>query len=183
MIHAPAIVPDLHHVLPRMRPADRREVYAGRWTDDPADVVADLVALAPLRLFLETFFARDGEPVALIGAHAISPGVADIMMVATDRWAEVSFRATRWAHREGKGRLTEAGIRRAQCRAHADHDVSIGWLQHLGMVAEGTATALGRDGEDFVLFAWLNPAFRPAEPVLPFRRFRTVAAAAPHLGA
>lgn len=154
MIVLPASEADVHFVVTFMREADRREVYAGRWTDEPADLVADIELSRPMMIRLEALCADDAEPVALLGVWLKSPGVGTGLMLATDRWGEIARAAHRHVLRRFLPLVCAPNLHRLECQAHVEHAVSRRWLARLGFVEEGIARALGKHGEDFVHCAW-----------------------------
>lgn len=154
MMVVPASAGDVAYVVTHMRAADRREVYAGRWTDEPADLVADIEASRVMMIRLEALLAADGLPVALLGVWLKSPGVGIGLMVATDRWGEIAAAAHRYVLRRFLPLACAPNLRRLECQAHVEHAVSRRWLARLGFVEEGLARSVGKNGEDFVHLAW-----------------------------
>lgn len=157
MIVRPATRDDVAHVVDRMRPADRREVFASRWTDDPADLIEDIELSRAMMIRLDALLAADGEPVALLGVWLKTPGVGSALMIATERWGEIAAAAHRHVLRRFLPFVCAPNLRRLECLAHLGHAVSRAWLARLGFVEEGVARALGKHGEDFVHCAWFPP--------------------------
>jgi hypothetical protein len=148
---------DVAWVVANMRDLDRREVFAGRWTDEPADLVEDIETSRAMLIRLDALCTAAGEPVALLGAWLSSPGVGHALMIATDHWAEIAALAHRYVVKRFLPLVCAPNLRRLECRAWAGHHVSRAWLERLGFVEEGFCHALGKGGEDFVQFAWFPP--------------------------
>lgn len=156
MIVRDATALDIETVVTDMRAADAREVYAGRFTDDPAALIADLAAARRYAIVFLALCAGEFDPIALIGAHLRAPGVAAVTMIATDRWAEIAWPATRYVIRTAIPVFLAPNVHRAQCEAWEGNDVSRAWLETLGFEAEGTLQAYGKNRDNFVQYAWLN---------------------------
>lgn len=157
MIVAPLTPAALVHICANMRAMDAAEVFATRYGEDRAELVGQLVAGLSLVAFAACLNADDGEPVAFVALWPLCPGVASINLLATDRWGEIAPAAHRFCLRTVRDTVCASAFRRVECRALAAHSVSRAWLARCGLVEEGVLTALGRNGEDFVQMAWLNP--------------------------
>jgi hypothetical protein len=146
---APLTYPDALWVAERMREWDAREVYAGRWTDDPADVARDVASCR-----MGWSVSADGAPAAVLGARPIHPGVWSVWMFATPAWPRVSLSVTRFVKRVMIPALRATGAHRAQCASIEGHEEAHRWLEFLGAVRESTLHRFGRNGEDFHLYRW-----------------------------
>jgi hypothetical protein len=142
---------DLLFVARHMRGADRAEIFATRFDDDPAALAAEILAADPLGAILA---AADGAAVAAIGASENWPGNWSVWMFATDRWPEVARAATRFALVRLRPALHRLGARRAECRSMAGHKSAQRWLRRLGARIEAVYPAFGRQGETFIGFVF-----------------------------
>ena len=90
-------------VAERMRDADRAEIFATRGNDDADAVARETIAYA--RLGCVSWWdgpAGEGsstEPVAVVCAIPLWPGVWSVGCYATDKWAHVAPATTRWIAR------------------------------------------------------------------------------------
>lgn len=159
MIVRPATPADIAAICADLRPADAREVFATRWGDDPAELAGELAALLPRAVLAQALCGTDGAAIALVGFWMAGPGFGSASLIATRRWGEIAPTAHRHCRRVVMARAAPAAFRRLECRSLADHGAAHRWLRSLGFAEEARLRALGRDGEDFVQFAWLNPAF------------------------
>ncbi|HQF30633.1 MAG TPA: hypothetical protein PLJ34_04220 [Hyphomicrobiales bacterium] len=155
----PATLEAVTDVARRMRDVDRREIFAGRFSDgrtleDLAGLAAHLMAGADFALRSEILALDDGTPVASLGAWVLSPGVASVHMFATDDWARIWRPATRYCRKEFIPFVLVPNVHRAECRPWAEHIGARRWLRHLGFVEEGVARSFGKNGEDFIYMAW-----------------------------
>ncbi|TDQ82503.1 hypothetical protein A8950_2326 [Dongia mobilis] len=142
---------DLLFVARHMRMADRAEIFATRFDDDPVALVAEILATDPMGAILA---AADGAAVAAIGASEMWPGNWSVWMFATDRWPEVALAATRFAQTRLRPALHRLGARRAECRSMAGHEMAQSWLLRLGARVEAVYPAFGRDGQTFIGFVF-----------------------------
>ncbi|WP_320500933.1 hypothetical protein [Dongia rigui] len=132
-----------------MRAPDRHEIFATRFDEDVAALVADLAEGHPVGAVMA---AADGTPVAVLGGTEMWPGLWSLWMFATDRWPEVARAATRFAKRELWPALLALGLRRGECRSAAQHTMAHRWIRHLGGVQESIHPAFGKGGETFIGF-------------------------------
>lgn len=143
------------HVLHRLRPRDHSEIFALRF-DSPGAPDLDQYAAELLAVpgFSWMAHASDGEPVAIIGARPVWPGVWAVFAFGTDRWSEVMRLLTRHVLRFMQGALVRSGAHLAFCFAAAEHTDAREWLTRMGARAENTMTEWGRGREDYVMYAW-----------------------------
>lgn len=136
-------------VAAKMRAPDRHEIFATRFDEDAAALVADLMAGDPVGAIIA---AEDDTPVAVLGATEMWPGLWSMWMFATDRWPEVARAATRFAKEEMWPALLALGLRRGECRSAVQHQMAHRWLRHLGGVQESIHPAYGKGGETYIGF-------------------------------
>ncbi|MBS7703184.1 hypothetical protein [Chelatococcus asaccharovorans] len=159
MFIRPATVADIEHICRNLRPIDRHEVMAVRFNDDPDALVDDILMLGPRKLGLFALADAGREPVALVGAHLMTPTTAAASMIATARWNAIARPAHRWVRRVFMPAVLAPHVARAECRVWDGNTVARRWLRRLGFAEEGRAPALGRHGEAYVQCAWINPSW------------------------
>ncbi len=152
----PLTVPLVLAVAERMRPLDRAEVYATRRSEDPGELAE---VAAGWSRFGAVAATPAGTPAAAIGAVELWPGVWSVWMFATAEWPAVAIAVTRYARRMLPRQLLEAGAHRAECRSLASHEAAHRWMRSIGARREGELAGYGKDGEDFVTFAWRRVDF------------------------
>lgn len=141
--------PALAYVARHMRAADRDEIFATRWGDDPNDLVQ-----AALRGGSFAWVASLDRPIAALGAIPMWNGVWSVWMFATDDFRRIRFGLTRFVVRDMIPALRAGGAHRAECRSLATHTEAHRWLEMLGATREATLRGYGRAGEDFELYVW-----------------------------
>lgn len=149
---------DIFEVIHALRSRDLVEVDAVRFEGSATSIAEAMIASRGTRVADLCLATDEGHAVALIGGGLTSPRVMSVYMVATDRWPEIALAATRWAKVEGIGRALSAIVNRAECRCWEGHTVARRWLERLGFQLEGRHPLVGKHGEAFVTYAWLNPA-------------------------
>lgn len=150
---APITLDSAASVARRMREWDRREIYATRFTEDPLDLARHC------NIFTKyTWTASLGDdPVAVLGAVPLHPNVWSVFAFATDRFPEIAFPLTKFVRNAMIPALAlYEGVRRAQCLSLAGHTDAHRWLTLLGAHQESVVPQFGKEGEDFLVFAWLN---------------------------
>lgn len=99
---------------------------------------------------------HDGLPAALIGALNIHDGVWGLFGFGTDHWKKVWMSVTKVARKDMMQAVLETGAHRAQCMSPATHTDTHRWLERLGATHRVEMPAYGKNGEDYVMFAWLR---------------------------
>ena len=151
------VAPDpLQHILANLRPDDKEEIEAIRGEGFDSWKVALQICQLALTCDGWIFWRTDtGEPVAVLGAYAMTPAVAGCWAFGTDGWDRVVRSVTRQAKRVMVPALLKAGFHRAECRALSKREDTKLWLTSLGWKEEAVLSEFGIRREDFTLFAWL----------------------------
>jgi hypothetical protein len=140
------------HILANLRPHDRHEILAQRWNDDMEALADDVMAMACNPLW--RVYLADGEPVALIGATLVRPGVCAVGGFGTTRWSRVLRPLSRYVMDELIPALLSGGVHRAETYVMAANKTNLRWITALGGEVEGVLRGYGRGGEDFVALGW-----------------------------
>jgi hypothetical protein len=137
-------------VAARMRAGDRDEIFATRWDDDPEKIAEETMACAQFGCVAW----HAAEPVAVVCAMPLWPGVWTVAMYATTRWPAVVLAVTRWLRRELMPDVTASGAHRVECRSLATHVMAHRWLERLGARREALLIDYGRNREAYYIYAW-----------------------------
>lgn len=149
----PITLTAVEYVCLNMREIDRREVYGMRTHDDPFLLAKEIIAVAPFGRV--AIAEHEGRPAAIIGVTPLWPGVWSAWAFGTDEWDRVAIKLTRHALRVLKPFLLERGAHRMQCESRIGHSDAHRWIQALGARPESVLRGYGRDGTDYVQFAWV----------------------------
>lgn len=141
-------------VAAKARDIDRQEILATSGADDLVSHIAYLEHMPTLGVCV----LKDEEPVCVVGAAYLWPGVVSVFMFATDRWKEVAIETTRFVRKVLLPSLRDAGIHRLQCFSLATHTEAHDWLRFLGADGEQVQPEYGKNREDFVLFTMSRAA-------------------------
>lgn len=155
----------LCHIAANLRDDDRREVFATQENDDLGNFVRMIGFAAGLPGGVWVHRAKDGEPVAMQGYWRMWPGVCSVWAFGTSRWPEIVLGMTRHSRRVIFPQILREGYHRAECRALRDRADTGRWLPLLGLKPEAVLAGLGRQREDFILYAWVRPW--PVPPTSP----------------
>lgn len=134
-----------------MRPEDREEIYATRWSDSPIDLAEDTMAIPGAKWVAHV--AGLG-PVAAYGAAPMWPGVWSLWLYGTPHFHRIGGRLSRHLLRVMLPGLAIAGAHRAEARSLSTHTQAHQWLERLGGQREATLKGFGKRGEDFYVYAW-----------------------------
>lgn len=141
---------DALYVAANMREWDKKEIYATRWNDDPSEVASDCVGCGDF-----VWTAALNEPIAIIGASPLRPGVWQVFMFATDNFSKIALSLTKFAKRVIIPALRSSGAHRIECKSMEGHIDAQNWLEFFGANKESTLTNYGRNQEDFHQYTYL----------------------------
>jgi hypothetical protein len=143
----------LFRVTAHLRESDRRECFATRFHDDPAELAREIDSYRPLAL--SWLVCINQEPVASLGAILVWPGHWNVWAFGTSRWGQAARAITKHVRRVMIPMLLEIGAKSVAAYVHAAHTQACAWLEFLG--AKGTLLSKwGKNGEDFVLYRWFR---------------------------
>ncbi len=155
MLLAPLTDGDLLFIARNMRPADRAEIYATRWGDDPNWLVDDCLTVSQ-GPGAYAVIAGIERPIAVVGAVQSWPGVFDVWAFGTPEFQRIGFALTKHIRRVMIPLLIERGAHRAHCRSLSSHTDAHDWLRMLGAheKRDKEFKGWGKNGEDFKMFEW-----------------------------
>jgi hypothetical protein len=158
----------LSHIITNLRPEDREEIEAVRGKGfDRLRMSMELCQLAATHDGWIFWNGATDEPIAALGAWAMTPKVAGCWAFGTVDWPLAVKAVTKHVRKIMIPGLLQAGFHRAECRALASREDTERWLTGLGWRAEAVLVGFGVRREDFTLFAWIaneQPADHPQEP-------------------
>jgi hypothetical protein len=137
-----------------MRPRDLAELSAVSYVEsrqDAADVLAGRYADHPN---VECALWR-GEPVAIGGLLWTRPNVASLLFYATPAFPKVVVGLTRYIQVTALARA-KAHAHRIECFSLSTYAEMRQWVESFGLEREATLRQFGRNGEDFIVYAWLR---------------------------
>ena len=141
----------LTHIVRNLRPRDRREIFALRWTDDEDELINDLCRNMGA---MWRVWSWDQEPVAVNGVIPVRPGVVIAGAFGTDRWRFTLRAMTQWSLNYVIPALKHSNYHRGEAYVLASNTDSRRWLEFLGARPESLLKAFGREREDFLLYVW-----------------------------
>lgn len=151
----PATLRDLTWIAAHMRPEDWAEIAPiGAEGIEPHDV-AWQASQSP-----EAWVARwKDQPVAALGVQPLVATVLNAWAFGTKALWRAVPALTRFVLEERVPDWLRVGITRVEARSIAGHDRAHRWM--IAMGAHPTpCRSFGRNGEDYVMFAWLAEEFR-----------------------
>jgi hypothetical protein len=153
----PEIDDAIRYVCRNLRADDRAEQFAARFDDDADKLAAEIIHDRPIALKQCVLLTDDGTPAVVVAAYIAGPGLARFHMCSTGRVGEIARQGHRWGRQRFIPAVLVPNVRRAEARILASHALARRWVAACGFIEEGLVHRLGRNGEDFVQVAWLNP--------------------------
>jgi hypothetical protein len=127
-------------------------VLATHWSDDAADLAQPIAfSREPLSW---CFLGADDEPIALLGANQLWPGMWAPWAMATPRFDEIGWAVTRFVKRHMIPQMIELGFNRAECRTLESNVEAQRWLERLGAICESENPRVGKNNETFRTFVF-----------------------------
>lgn len=155
---------DVSFVAAHMRDADRREIYCQRADDNARAMAVTMTYTSPVHCYAAF---EEGSPVAVFGAGELHPNMWTAWAFGTPRMRRAIPAVSRHIRNEMIPAILEAGAYRCEVRSIIDHDIAHRWLEGLGAVRESKLPGYGKNGEDFVLFAWRRDQFADLAEAVP----------------
>lgn len=151
-----ATVGDVRAVALAMRATDFSEFRATSYTEDRQYLAHDLSLKYGGRDDVLVGMADD-QPVCIGGTIEAWPGVLSLLFFATDDFPLIGRGITRWIRRELFPRYLASGVHRIQAVSHGEHTDAHAWLRSLGLRQEAVFRGFGRERQDFIQFAKVQP--------------------------
>jgi hypothetical protein len=148
---------DVRYVAERMRDRDREEFMAVSPFDHHDALVEGIVERYGEHPDVVVAHWQNG-PVAVGGIVHHRPKVGTLLFFATDDLPQIGSDLTRFIVKSLFPGYTRAGTHRIECASIAGYEETHRWLSVLGLKKEADMPKYGRDGQDFVQFAWVRGA-------------------------
>jgi hypothetical protein len=145
----------LEFICMNMRECDKEELYALRTYDNPLQLAMDAHA-AIRNLGRGRISWVKGRPAAVGAFTEDYPGVWSVWMFGTDDFKAAAIPLLRWVRTEANEILTVCKGHRLHCDSIANHPDAHKMIQAMGGKQESVKRKLGKGGEDFICFVWLN---------------------------
>lgn len=99
-------------------------------------------------------YTLNGLPVCIVITYSSHPGVWSIGMFATENLKKIGKFVTESVIRHLFVGMINAGMHRLECKSVVGYDSVHKWLLWQGFKKESICRGYGRNGEDFITFAW-----------------------------
>jgi hypothetical protein len=152
----PGTLRDVSWIVANMRAIDWQEVAGQFLTDPPRELIVALAMQASPQVVM-----LRGQPEAAFGCSPLMPGSCtwQIWAFGTDRFKRCVPTITRYGHAIMAHAIQEQGATRVECRSMSGHDLAGRWLTACGAVVEKVLKGHGRDGLDYILWAWTKESY------------------------
>jgi hypothetical protein len=142
----------VEYICLNMREEDRKEILGLRPYDNVQFVARETIFAASYGKAAIAFY--NNRPCAVVGVSPKWPGVWDAWAYGTVRLPKRGLEITKYALNELKPFILSRGAHRLECQSRLDHHQAHSWLRSLGARDEGILRGYGKDGSDYVSFAW-----------------------------
>ena len=143
---------DCKYIMRGLPPESAAEIAATRGENwDASEVASVCERYADLAMMAY----RNGEPVSIMGAIPLHPGVFSAYMLATSQFPGVVLTVTKWAKKVFFPYLRVAGAHRVEALSIATYKKTHRWIEAIGAKQEQLVPRFGRNREDFIRFVYL----------------------------
>lgn len=140
---------DLLYISSNLRKADREEIFATYWEEDPK-ALADITLRCGDMQWIAYY---DKVPVASFGSNPVWPNVWNAWAFGTDQWAKTVLSVTKHVRRFMLPAIFRSGAHRVQAYSHGDHVEAHKWLESFGANCEAVLVGFGSRRENFKIYA------------------------------
>jgi hypothetical protein len=153
-----ATAEQIRYVALRMRERDWAEFTAMSFLDDRELVAQSLEENYAGLDGIIGFTADDGTPFGIGGPVWLRPNVASLLFFATDDFRRHVVPMTRYVKGVMMPGIRAQGAHRIECFSLSTYTEMQQWVELFGLRPEATLRGYGRNGEDFISFAWVKGA-------------------------
>ena len=157
MMYHPASIGALYDIALNMRERDYEECSALSFAESRHEL-AEEIARAWSKS--ETTIICGTKELGGIAAFTYMPlrhGVWNMGLIATDQFNKIHLSLTRLIIKSIIPILDNAGAHRVEAQSIAGYSSVHNWLKFLGLEEESVIKGYGKNGEDFVNFAYVRP--------------------------
>ncbi len=146
---------NIRYIAERMRDRDLAEFSALSYYSTREEAARCLVENYADYPGLDCVTLDDGSPVGAGGVIWTRPNVASMLFFATDDFDKIVVSLTRHSERN-IFTPARALAHRIECFSLADYTQMQQWVKLFGLRPEATLRNYGKNGEDFIVYAWLK---------------------------
>jgi hypothetical protein len=140
---------DVQYIAENMREWDKKEIYAGTWTEDPYAFTETIMRHPE---FGWTFGIE--RPIVCLSAYSPWPGRWRVSMFATDEFHRIALPLARHIKKKVIPALMPFA-HRVDCESMEGHEEAHKWLELLGAKREdGKLERYGKNEETFFTYRW-----------------------------
>lgn len=150
----PASREEICYVVGNCRDGDLAEFSAMNPFDSRQDMAKALCArYMPSSAWL---VGAERFPICIGMVFETRPHVISLGFVATPAFSNIAKPLTRFIRQRLFPHMREAGVHRIEAISLSSYEASHRWLRALGMEPEAEFSGYGKNGENFLQFAWVD---------------------------
>ena len=156
MIFCYATEDDVFHVAKNMRERDYEEISCLTFTKNREELAGYLAkSYAQHQNVYAVGTTKDG-PIAILAYILLRPGVWSLGLFATDKFQKVGRFLTKTIIRDIIPALDSANAHRVEAHSIEGYSEIHRWLEFLGLRREAMIEGYGKNGENFIPFAYVR---------------------------
>jgi len=156
MIYRDASFADIYFTALNMRDRDFDEISAVSFCEDRESLAIEIGRVWSTSGNCLACCSNDGKPIAILNYVPIRPGVWSMGLFATNRIKQIGLSLTKLVCYDIIPALDRAKAHRVECHSIDGYDDVHRWLEFCGMRKESVIRKYGKNGEDFINFAWVR---------------------------
>lgn len=156
MIYGYASIGDIYDVALRMRERDYEEIVCTTHAQNRhelADYLARTWSQSPATY---VFGNKEDGGICCLVLNPMRPGVWNLGLFATDKLESIGKSLTKHIIKDIIPILDKAQAHRVEAQSIVGYEEVHNWLRFFGLKEESVLSKYGRNGEDFINFAWIR---------------------------
>jgi hypothetical protein len=151
----------IFNVAKNMREKDFEEIVCLTYCDDREELAGFLTEMWSKSETTLACGTKEDGPIAIFTYTPVRPNVWSFGMFATDKFGKIGTQLTRLIIKRIITAIDSTGAHRVECQSIEGYDEVHKWLQFLGLKKEGLIKGFGRNGENFIGFAYVKDSDKP----------------------
>lgn len=163
MIYGKLTAFEIYDVAKRMRQRDYDEIVCTTYSQNREELAAFLgETWSACETTIGCGTKEDGI-IAVLTYVPLRPNVWSFGMFATDDFQKIGAQLTRLIIKRIIGAIEQTGAHRVECQSIEGYEEVHNWLEFLGLKKESLIKGFGRNGENFITFAYVKESVEPVK--------------------
>jgi len=156
MIYGLATIGDIYDVAQRMRERDYKEIVCTTHAQDRIELSDHIARTWSQSPWTYVFGTKEEGRIACLTLTSMRPGVWNVGLFATDKLEIIGKPLTKHVIKAIIPMIFEIGAHRVEAQSIVGYEEVHEWLRFLALKPESMLYGYGKNGENFINFAWVR---------------------------